>query len=66
MNAKLAYTIDEAAAATGLSRSHLKREVRDGRLKSKTTKLNEKDEPVGRRLILARDLEAYLSNLADA
>ena len=63
---KLSYTIDEAAAATGLSKTHLKKEMRSGRLATKTTKLNDKEEPVGRRLILARDLEAYLENLADA
>lgn len=66
MTVKLAYTIDEASAATGLSRTHLKREVKEGRLKSKTTKLNDKDEPVGRRLILASALEAYLEGLDDA
>ena len=63
---KLAYTIDEAATVTGLSKTHLKKEVKDGRLRSKTTKLNEKDEPVGRRLILAGDLQSYLEGLADA
>lgn len=63
---KLAYTLDEAAAATGLSKTHLKREVKEGRLRTKTTSLNEQDVPVGRRLVLAHELEAYLEGLADA
>jgi hypothetical protein len=63
---KLSYNLEEAAAATGLSTTHLKKEVREGRLKTKTTKLNDKQEPVGRRLILAGELEGYLSRLDDA
>lgn len=63
---RLSYSLAEAAEATGLSRSHLDRAIRAGDLRTKTTKVNEKDEPVGKRLILARELEAYLEGLDDA
>lgn len=63
---KLAFTVEEAAEATGLSKTHLRSEMNAGRLASRSTSFNAKDEPVGRRLILARDLEAYLENLGVA
>lgn len=63
---KLAYTVEEASEATGLSKTHLKKEMRAGRLRSKTTKLNDREEPVGRRLILADALTDYLKSLDDA
>lgn len=63
---KLSYTLDEAATATGLSKRHLQSEIRLGRLRTKTTKLDADEKPVGRRLILASALESYLEGLADA
>lgn len=66
MSARLAYSLTQAAETTGLSRAHLDRAIRDGKLRTKTTKLNEKDEPVGKRVILASALQAYLDGLPDA
>ena len=66
MTTPLAYSLAAAAEATGLSRSHLDRAIREGLLRSKTTKLDEQEKAVGKRVILARDLEAYLDGLADA
>jgi hypothetical protein len=66
MSARLAYSLTEAADATGLSRSHLDRAIKTGHLRTKTTKLNGDEKPVGKRVILARDLEAYLEGLDDA
>jgi excisionase family DNA binding protein len=51
-SAKLAYRIDEAGSATGLSRSTLYGLIASGRLRS--------IKAAGRRLILADDLRAFL------
>ena len=49
---KLAYSVDEAAAQTSLSKSHLRNEIRAGNLKVRK---------IGRRiLVLNEDLQAYL------
>jgi len=66
VTAKLAYSLTEAVEATGFSRSHLDRAIRDGLLRSKTTKLDAEEKAVGKRVILARDLEAYLEGLPAA
>jgi hypothetical protein len=63
---RLAYSMADAVEATGLSRSHLDRAIRDGQLRSRTTKLDKKQRAVGKRVILARDLEAYLESLEEA
>lgn len=62
----LAYSIAGAVVATGLSKSHLEREIRAGRLKAKKSGRDEDGEPTGKYVILAGDLEAYLSELVDA
>lgn len=63
---RLAYSLAEAAEATGLSRSHLDRAIKAGELRTKTTKLDVDEKPVGKRVILASELQAYLEGLADA
>lgn len=63
---RLAYSLAEAAEATGLSRSHLDRAIKAGELRTKTTKLDADERPVGKRVILASALQAYLEGLADA
>ncbi len=49
---KVAYSVEEAAIQTSLSKSFIRNEIRDGNLKTRR---------IGRRvLILNEDLEAYL------
>lgn len=55
---KLAYRIDDAAAASGLSRRTLYSEIRDGRLQAVKV--------AGRRLILKADLEVFLNSTRGA
>lgn len=64
--ARLSYSIADAVEATGLSRSHLDRAIREGKLRTKTTKLDKDQRAVGKRVILARELDAYLEGLEDA
>lgn len=66
MSGRLAYSLADAAEATGLSRSHLDRAIREGLLRTKTTKLDGDEKPVGKRVILASALTAYLEGLPDA
>lgn len=61
----LSYSVTQAAKETGLSTSHLDRAIAAGELRVKRTKVNEQGEPVGKRVILARDLQAYLDSLPD-
>lgn len=63
---RLSYSLHDAVAATGLSRSHLDRAIREGLLRTKTTKLDDKEKAVGKRVILASELQAYLEGLPDA
>lgn len=65
--AKLSYSLTEAAEATGLSRSHFDEAIRSGKLIAKTTtaKADTKSRG-GKRVILARDLEAYVESLPGA
>lgn len=49
---KIAYSVEEAAEQTTLSKSHIRNEIRDGNLKARK---------IGRRvLILKEDLQDYL------
>lgn len=66
MTARLSYSLADAAEATGLSRSHLDRAIREGLLRTKTTKLDDNEKAVGKRVILASALESYLEGLPDA
>lgn len=63
---KLSYSIAEAAEATGLSESHLRKEVKEGRLRVKASSFNDDGKPVGRRVVLASALQDYLEGLKDA
>lgn len=62
----LAYSIRSAAEAMGVSESHVDRLVRAGRIRAKYTGTDDDGNPVGKRLILASELERYLSDLGDA
>jgi hypothetical protein len=62
---KLAYSIREAAAETGLSASHIDRAVRAGELRIRRTKKTPDGGVAGKRIILAADLEAYLAALPE-
>lgn len=64
--APLAYSVAAAVEATGLSKSHLDRAIVAGELKVHKSGRDKAGEPVGKRLILARDLQAYLDSLPEA
>jgi excisionase family DNA binding protein len=55
---KLAYQVNEAARASGLSRTTLYELIKNGQLKT--------IKAAGRRLILRSDLQAYLASCRDA
>lgn len=65
---KVSYSLKEASAATGLSRSYFDQKIRDGALKAKRSA--EPDEITGKSrgtyVIKAADLEAFIDGLADA
>ena len=62
----LAYSIDGACEATGFSKPHLERAIKSGALKAKKSSKNADGEPVGKFVILADALQAYLEGLPDA
>lgn len=62
----LAYSIASAADALGVSTSHIDRLVRAGKIRAKYTSADADDNPTGKRLILATELEKYLAGLEDA
>lgn len=57
---KLAFTINEAAEATGFSAETIRRAVQAGDLPARKPKINGKK--VNRLVILASDIEAWLSD----
>lgn len=61
----LAYSVATATAATGLSRSHLNDAINRGDLKARKSSRDNEGEPQGKWVILAADLEAYLSSLPE-
>lgn len=61
----LAYTIEQAAYVTGLSKAAIYRAVKSGELPAKRTAKNSLGEPAGRILILRHQLEVWLENLPD-
>jgi excisionase family DNA binding protein len=61
----LAYTLDEAARLCGVSRDTMYRAVKSGMLRAKRTSRDELGDPVGKILILRKDLEAWLEDLPD-
>ena len=66
MTATLSYSIAGAVEATGLSKAHFERVIKSGELKARKSSRDKDGEPVGKYVILARDLEAYLEGLVDA
>lgn len=62
---KLAYSVAEAAAATGFSISHLDRAIRAGHLRIKWSDEDQDGNGTGKRVILATALAAYLEGLTD-
>ena len=61
----LAYTVEDAAAVCGMSRALIYRAIKSGDLAAKRTSRNRSGEPVGRILVLRKDLEHFLENLPD-
>lgn len=62
----LAYSIQGAAEASGLSVSALDRAIRAGKLRAKSSSEDADGNPNGKRIILATELQAYLDGLVDA
>jgi hypothetical protein len=62
---RLAYSLTDASAATGLSRTLLDQAIKDGALRSKVTSYRS-DGKAGKRIVLARDLQAFLDGLEDS
>lgn len=61
---KLAYSVKEAAAATGLSERHIDRAIAAGDLNAKLSSEKKKDAARGgKRVILATELQRYLTEL---
>lgn len=61
---KLSYSVEEAAASTGLSRAYISAAIKEGRLPARTTTQREAHKARGgKRLILAADLEAFVQGL---
>jgi hypothetical protein len=63
---KLAYSLFEAAEATGLSEDSLKQAIRRGDLKAKRSARSEDGDGVGKYILTATALNAWLDGLADA
>lgn len=62
--AKLAYSITEAVAASGMSKSQLERAITAGDLEARTSSPKKKDAAHGgKRVILADELKRYLESL---
>lgn len=64
MTIKLAYTITEAAEASGLGEFQIKQAIRAGTLRTKVSE-GSTEKKVGKRVILRSALESYLEGLAD-
>lgn len=65
MSTALAFSVRTAVDATGLSKTHLIDAINRGDLKARRSSTNAKGEPQGKWVILADDLEAYLSSLPE-
>lgn len=62
---KLSYSVQEAAAATGLSPTFLDAAIRRAELRARRTVKRANGEVAGKRVILAADLQAYLESLPE-
>lgn len=60
----ISYDLKTAAAVTGLSVSHLGRAIDAGELRVKRSN-NDSEAKWFKRIVLARDLEAYIDSLPD-
>lgn len=65
MITKLALTVPEAAEATGISQTSLKRAIATGDLRARAMSVRE-DGRASKRVVLTSDLQAYLEALPDA
>lgn len=63
---KLAYTLEEAAEACGVSQDTVKKQINAGALRAKRTSTNADGDPAGKYLITAAALAAWLDGLVDA
>lgn len=61
----LAYSVPSAARATGLSATHLRDAIARGELKASRSNRDAEGNPVGKWVIIAADLEAYLASLPE-
>lgn len=66
MTTPIAYSIQGAAEALGVSVSHVDRLVRGGIIRAKYTGEDEDGNPTGKRLVLASELQRYAESLVDA
>lgn len=66
MSGPLAYSVQGAAEALGVSPSHVNRLIAKGHIKAKSTDRDADGNPTGKRLIPAESLRAYLEGLVDA
>lgn len=64
MNA-LAYSLRTAAEATSFSKTHLLAAINKGELRARRSAVDEDENPVGKWVILAADLEAWLAALPE-
>lgn len=66
MTIKLAFNIDEAAAACGVSRDTIKRAINKGSLKAAKSSKDKDGNPTGKYVITAANLQAWLDGLEAA
>jgi hypothetical protein len=67
MTEKLAYSVAEAAVATGLSVAYLNEAIKVGTLSARTTtKRGENKSRNGKRVIFATELKRFLSEMEEA
>lgn len=62
----ISYSLKMASAATGLSETYLKARIAEGSLQAKRSERDGDGNPVGKYVILAAALEAFVAELIDA
>ena len=62
----ISYDLKGAAEVTGLSQSYFKRAIEEGELKAKRSGVDADGNPVGKYVIKATDLKAFVDGLVDA
>lgn len=62
----LSYSVPMATKVTGLSQQSLRDAIHAGALKARRSARNEDGDGVGKFVILAADLQAYLDSLPEA